>query len=107
MSNFLLVKIFPSFHFFSVLQKVAAFLFYVCDDFVDRVGVVGTQNVLGRISRFSSIFLFESNVPLKQKTQAGHLLVSVTTGSTRKRFFHFAFSPRKARGFPGLCDLGA
>jgi len=43
----LLVERFPSFHFFSVLQKVVAFLVYLCDDFVDRVGVVGTQNVLG------------------------------------------------------------
>ena len=37
----LLVERFPSFHFFSVLQKVVAFLVYLCDDFVDRVGVVG------------------------------------------------------------------
>jgi hypothetical protein len=29
------------------VYEVAAFLVYLCDDFVDRVGVVGTQNVLG------------------------------------------------------------
>jgi len=43
----LLVERFPPFHFFSVLQKVVSFLVDLCDDFVDRFGVVGTQNVLG------------------------------------------------------------
>ena len=41
------VERFPPFHFFSVLQKVVAFFVYLGDDFIDRVGVVWTQNVLG------------------------------------------------------------
>ena len=41
------VERFPPFHFFSVLQKVFALLVYLCDDFVDRIGVVGTENVFG------------------------------------------------------------
>ena len=43
----LLVERFPPFHFFSVLQKVVAFFVYLGDDFIDRIGVVWTQNVLG------------------------------------------------------------
>ena len=46
MSNFF-VEQFPAFHFFSLLQKIVTFFVYLCDNFVDRIGVVGTQNVFG------------------------------------------------------------
>ena len=41
----LLVERFPPFHFFSILQKVVTFFVYLCDDFIDRIGVVETENV--------------------------------------------------------------